>query len=94
MQLNIVYEGRKYAGFTEDQLREAGIPEADIDNAKWDLKRGKRDKLLAKCDWTQMPDAPLTIEKKQEWATYRQALRDITTTYAQSEDAAFPTVPE
>ena len=29
------------------------------------------------CDWTQGADSPLTSTKKAEWATYRQALRDI-----------------
>ena len=39
--------------------------------------RGLRNKKLAKCDWTQAPDSPLSEEKKKEWATYRQALRDL-----------------
>ena len=42
--------------------------------------RGLRNKKLAKCDWTQAPDSPLSEEKKKEWATYRQALRDLTKT--------------
>jgi len=42
--------------------------------------------ILRDTDWTQMPDSPLTTEKKAEWATYRQALRDIT------DDADFPNV--
>lgn len=37
--------------------------------------RTQRDKLLSDCDWTQVADAPVD---KQVWATYRQALRDIT----------------
>ena len=42
--------------------------------------RGLRNKKLAKCDWTQAPDSPLSDTKKAEWATYRQALRDLTKT--------------
>ena len=42
--------------------------------------RGLRNKKLAKCDWTQAPDSPLSEEKKKEWATYRQKLRDLTKT--------------
>ena len=42
--------------------------------------RGLRNRKLAKCDWTQAPDSPLSDEKKKEWATYRQALRDLTKT--------------
>jgi hypothetical protein len=37
--------------------------------------RTKRNKLLAESDWTQVADAPVD---KAAWATYRQALRDIT----------------
>lgn len=36
----------------------------------------KRDTLLSQSDWTQLPDVPL--DTKSAWATYRQALRDIT----------------
>ena len=37
--------------------------------------RASRDAKLAECDWTQVADAPVD---KAVWATYRQALRDIT----------------
>lgn len=46
---------------------------------KWNEIRFIRDDALKNCDWTQLSDAPLTIDKKVEWATYRQKLRDITT---------------
>ena len=35
----------------------------------------KRQGLLQGSDWTQLPDVPVD---KPAWATYRQALRDIT----------------
>lgn len=35
-----------------------------------------RDAKLQACDYTQLPDVPLTDEKKAEWVTYRQQLRD------------------
>ena len=37
--------------------------------------RTNRNQLLADCDWTQLPDAPVD---KAVWATYRQKLRDVT----------------
>ena len=37
--------------------------------------RSTRDALLASSDWTQVADAPVDATA---WATYRQALRDIT----------------
>jgi hypothetical protein len=46
---------------------------------EWGAVRGQRNFRLSMCDWTQLADAPLTDEKRSEWATYRQALRDITT---------------
>ena len=39
--------------------------------------RQQRDALLAKSDWTQMPDAPMADDLRQRWRTYRQALRDL-----------------
>jgi hypothetical protein len=46
---------------------------------EWGAVRYERNYRLALCDWTQLPDAPLTNIETQEWASYRQALRDITT---------------
>jgi hypothetical protein len=43
----------------------------------WDDIIDKRNSKLRDSDWTQIPDSPLTAEKKAEWAAYRQALRDI-----------------
>lgn len=39
--------------------------------------RHERNRKLIASDWTQMPDVPLSVEKKTEWAVYRQALRDF-----------------
>lgn len=38
--------------------------------------RDDRTNRLSECDWTQLADAPVD---KTAWATYRQALRDVTT---------------
>jgi len=57
--------------------------------------RVKRNQLLADSDWTQMNDSPLTDEVKTSWATYRTALRDLTTheNWPNLEDADWPTEP-
>ena len=39
--------------------------------------RSRRDRLLFACDWTQLPDAPLTEAQRAAWRAYRQALRDV-----------------
>ena len=38
--------------------------------------KAQRNYLLKESDWTQLPDVPQSM--KDTWATYRQALRDIT----------------
>ena len=39
--------------------------------------RAERDARLAACDWTVLPDAPVTEEEQAAWKAYRQALRDL-----------------
>ena len=53
--------------------------------------RTKRDKLLVDSDWTQVADAPVD---KAVWATYRQALRDITSQATFPSEVTWPTKPE
>jgi hypothetical protein len=58
--------------------------------------RFKRNNLLQECDWTDLPNAVLTDEKKTEWQTYRTNLRDLTnglTTVEEVENVVFPTKP-
>ena len=59
--------------------------------------RNKRNELLKESDWTQMNDCPLSDSKKQEWATYRQELRDLPSLYQSANniaDVIFPSIPE
>ena len=44
------------------------------------LLRKKRDQLLAESDIKVLPDSPMTDSKRNEWKTYRQALRDLPAT--------------
>ena len=63
-------------------------------NIKLEEIRERRDSLLSASDWTQLPDSPLSSEKKEEWATYRQELRDLPGAYAHSPfSAVFPVPP-
>ena len=62
-----------------------------------EILRNKRNELLRQSDWTQVNDCPLSDSKKQEWATYRQSLRDLPSTYKSVNniaDVIFPTIPE
>ena len=47
--------------------------------APW-LLRKKRDQLLVESDIKVLPDSPMTDSKRNEWKTYRQALRDLPAT--------------
>jgi hypothetical protein len=65
----------------------------DIDYVVQEIKI-KRNKLLQESDWTQIPNNPLTIEKQQEWAVYRQLLRDITKQPGYPANVVWPQQPE
>ena len=53
----------------------------------------KRDELLYKTDWTQIPNNPLTAEQQAAWATYRQQLRDIPQQSEYPLNVIFPVAP-
>jgi hypothetical protein len=56
-----------------------------------DDMRNKRNALLANSDWTQIADAPVDATA---WATYRQALRDITTQVGFPNEVIWPVEPK
>ena len=56
----------------------------------------RRLQKLKQSDWTQFADSPLSDTKKAEWATYRQALRDLPQQYPDAitnDDIIWPTKP-
>ncbi len=58
--------------------------------------KDRRLQKLRQSDWTQFADSPLTDTKKAEWATYRQALRDLPQEYPNAisnDDIIWPTKP-
>lgn len=63
---------------------------ADETNAQAAQVRAQRNQLLADCDWTQLPDAPVDA---QAWATYRQELRDISAQAGFPWEVVWPTPP-
>ena len=63
-------------GVTTTALQHETAYKAQKDAEQAKSVRATRDAKLAECDWTQVADAPVD---KTVWATYRQALRDITT---------------
>jgi len=59
---------------------EIPFTDTEINNKKYAILRSERNNLLKSCDWTQFSDSPLSNDKKQEWSTYRQQLRDLPST--------------
>jgi hypothetical protein len=60
------------------------------DNRESEAVRAERNKKLVESDWTQVADAPVN---KEAWATYRQALRDVTAQETFPWDITWPTKP-
>ena len=66
-----------------------------IEDAKdWSaILRERRNAKLTICDWTRMDDNGLSTSKKTEWATYRQALRDLPANTSDPKNPTWPTKP-
>ena len=52
--------------------------------------RSDRDSMLFSSDWTRLDDATLGDHTKEEWATYRQELRDLLQTYSRVSTVVWP----
>ena len=67
-----------------DHANEKSLAAAAFEAARDHLAevKDRRNWLLAVSDWTRLDDITLTSDKKTEWQTYRQALRDLPVTIA------------
>ena len=63
-------------------------------NEAWRKIRKQRNQLLKDSDYIMVSDAPITTEKKEEWETYRQVLRDIPQDYDSPDEVVYPDKPE
>ena len=71
---------------------EASLPQVEVSYQEH-LKqtvRAERNAKLVSSDWTQVADAPVS---KEDWAVYRQELRDITIQESFPNDVTWPTEP-
>ena len=66
-------DGKWYSKFSVSDMDAEGIAATDAAQAAG--VRSDRNTKLSASDWTQVADAPVD---KAAWATYRQALRDVT----------------
>jgi hypothetical protein len=65
-------------------------PESQVYNEAAAAVRGERGQLIAETDWMALSDSTMAAE----WATYRQALRDITNQEGFPYAVEWPTKPE
>ena len=77
-------------GVTTTALQHETAYKAQKDAEQAKNVRATRDAKLAECDWTQVEDAPVD---KAVWATYRQALRDVTAQTGFPWTITWPTQP-
>jgi hypothetical protein len=63
-------------------------------NEAWRKIRKERNQLLKDSDYIMFPDITITTEKKEEWTTYRQALRDIPQDYDSPDEVVYPDKPK
>lgn len=80
--------GKWFTKYSVSDLDADGIALKDAEQAK--SVRAERNRLIAECDWTQVEDSPVD---KAAWATYRQALRDLTLQAGFPFDITYPTKP-
>ena len=76
-------------------------PQSELDSIRLEELstglRAKRNALLDKTDWTQMPDSPLSEQDKLRYKKYRQALRDLPQNYGtinELSDVTFPNIED
>jgi len=62
-------------------------------NTKLEIIRDMRSGLLENSDWMMTTDSPLSDEKRTEWQTYRQVLRDLPQSNTDPFSILFPTRP-
>ena len=81
-------DGKWYTKYSVADLDADAIAAKDAEQAK--AMRDQRGEKLKDSDWTQVADAPVD---KAVWATYRQALRDITAQSGFPWEVTWPDAP-
>ena len=73
-----------YQQAVTDHANEKTLAAAALEAARDHLQEVKdyRNAQLVWSDWTRLDDITIAADKKAEWATYRQALRDLPATIA------------
>tara|TARA_Y100000817_G_scaffold122773_1_gene96080 strand:- start:81 stop:410 length:330 start_codon:yes stop_codon:yes gene_type:complete len=82
----------EYIELTAEEIKEMEDRAAEAD-LNLDMVRGQRNGLLRDSDWTQIADASLGAHTAEEWATYRQELRDLPSKHSKVSEVVWPDDP-
>ncbi len=82
----------EYIELTAEELQEIADRSAAAD-LDFHMVRDERNALLSQTDWTQIADAALGAHTAEEWATYRQELRDLPAGFSKVSEVVWPTPP-
>jgi len=82
----------EYIKLTAEEIQELEdkAAAADLD---FTFVRNQRNAMLRDCDWTQIADASLGAHTAEEWAAYRQELRDLPSKYSKVSEVVWPDDP-
>lgn len=80
-------------GYVTSAAENEAAYRAQIDAKAAKNVRDVRNQRLAASDWTQLVDQPLSDSAQVEWASYRQALRNLPQSAGFPHDAAWPDEP-
>jgi len=87
----------KYVNGEKIKLTDEEIAELNAEAERHDLNmdpvRSQRNGMLTSSDWTQIADAALGAHTAEEWATYRQELRDLPSKHSKVSEVVFPDDP-
>lgn len=76
-----------------EAIRLANVAAA-AEEAAWEEMRAERNRRLTETDYTQLADSPYDSVKKEAYATYRQALRDLPDLIQDINNFEWPAKPE
>ena len=82
----------EYIELTAEEIQELEDRAAAVD-LDFTFTRAHRDALLRESDWTQIADAALGDHTAEEWATYRQELRDLPSKHSKVSEVVWPDDP-
>ena len=82
----------EYIELTAEELQEIEDRRAAAD-LDFSMVRMERNSKLSQSDWTQIADAALVAHTAEEWATYRQELRDLPSKHSKVSEVVWPDAP-